>query len=594
MKRLRLAASVLFTRPIGWVLIASFAVRLVPIGYGFPLFLVNDEPAFVLGALKMLELGTLVPVWHEAEFRTVLSYPPLLSYLYLIALAPVLAAHYLLSGAPPLAEYRDILAVSPSFLWIFARAVNAAMAVGLIAVTYAIARRIIGSERASLLAAVALSLSFYHLQLSHVVRHWMPTALLTYAAWLASLGIRAGGGWRPYLWTGFLAGLAMGVNTSAAIALLPAAIQHLAIGRGPWWRRVASVRAWAMVAVALAVLAAVIALYPYGFTRGEGGATVGGDLAMRFFALGAKSISEWRQFLAGYGSLLAIYEPALAAAASLGVLLLIRRAPRFVMTAAVFSILYLTALYLFFNAIPRALIFLLPALAIAAGYAMDRALLMLQNRFPASAAGLTAAYAVVGLMALALPTAVGVRYLTLAARADTRLVAKAWIESNVPPGSKVLMDAQYLRLSNTPEGAYELQRLDPSALRAPDRAALRRSAAPQPAFYVLNLHFIPPGHAYRRADAAFFRRQGYSYFAVEYGYVDQRDLDPQSRALAAEGVLRERFAGFRPGAFDRALDLSGEISTVPPWRLWDIQRFGRFVDIYALPAPDATPGRPGG
>ena len=582
MELIRKTASALITRPIGWVLILALAMRLIPVGYGLPLFLVNDEPAFVLGALKMLELKTLVPAWHEAEFRTVLAYPPLLSYFYLILLAPVLAAHYLLAGAPPLAEYHDSVAVSPSFIWVLARMLNALMAVAIIAVTYAISRRVTGSERASFLAAVALALSFYHLQLSHVVRHWTPAALLVYAAWLSSLGIPTGGGWRPYLRTGLFAGLAMGVNTSGAIALLPAAIQHLALGRGPWWRRMTSARAWAMAALALAILAAVIALYPYGFTRGEGGATVGGDLGMRFSALGSRSVSAWLRFLAGYASLLVTYEPALLAAAAVGLLLLIRRAPRFVMTVAVFSILYLTALYLFFNAIPRALIFLLPALAIAAGYAMDRVLLMLQNRCPASAAGLAAAYVVVGLVAFALPAAVAARYLVLAARPDTRLVAKAWIESNVPPGSHVLMDTQYLRLPNTQDGVRELERLDPSALRAPDRAALRRGEAPPPAFHVLNLHFLNPSVPARAiSDSGYFRRLGFAYLVVERERADASDLVPATRSLAGGLKPIARFTP-RSGGDGDGLDISGEIANVPLGELFRIQRFGQIVEVYRL------------
>ena len=126
----------IFRKPIVWVLLGAFVLRLFGIPYGFPLFLVNDEPAFVLGALKMMELKTLVPAWHSAEFQKVLYYPPFLAYFYLIALAPVLAVHYLASGLPSLAAYQDAFTMNPSFLWIAARVLNALMGVLLIYVVH--------------------------------------------------------------------------------------------------------------------------------------------------------------------------------------------------------------------------------------------------------------------------------------------------------------------------------------------------------------------------------------------------------------------------------------------------------------------------
>ena len=180
----------IFRKPIVWILLGAFVLRLGGVAYGFPLFLVNDEPAFVLGALKMLEEKTLVPAWHADAFRTVLAYPPLPSYLFLVTLAPVLAVHYLLVGMPPLVEYQSLVTLDPSFLWIAARIVNMLLGVALIAVTYALGRRITGSRAAAFFAAGFLAVSFSRLQLSEVVRHWMPAALLLGLGWLIALPLR--------------------------------------------------------------------------------------------------------------------------------------------------------------------------------------------------------------------------------------------------------------------------------------------------------------------------------------------------------------------------------------------------------------------
>ena len=71
---------------IFWILLLALVLRLWGITYGFPLFLVNDETPHVYGALKMIELKTLIPAFHQEEFSKVLYYPPLLSYFFLVTL----------------------------------------------------------------------------------------------------------------------------------------------------------------------------------------------------------------------------------------------------------------------------------------------------------------------------------------------------------------------------------------------------------------------------------------------------------------------------------------------------------------------------
>ena len=64
------------------ILALAALLRIAGIGHGLPLFVVDDEPPFVLAALKMLELKTLLPAAHT-EFQDFLYYPPYLAYLLL-------------------------------------------------------------------------------------------------------------------------------------------------------------------------------------------------------------------------------------------------------------------------------------------------------------------------------------------------------------------------------------------------------------------------------------------------------------------------------------------------------------------------------
>ncbi|MBI2406557.1 MAG: hypothetical protein HYV25_03170, partial [Candidatus Harrisonbacteria bacterium] len=49
-----------------FILAVAFFVRIAGISYGLPMWLVSDEPPFIFGALKMMELRTLVPALHTA------------------------------------------------------------------------------------------------------------------------------------------------------------------------------------------------------------------------------------------------------------------------------------------------------------------------------------------------------------------------------------------------------------------------------------------------------------------------------------------------------------------------------------------------
>ncbi len=572
-------------QPILWILFLALMLRLWGITYGFPLFLVNDEPALVLGALKMMELKTLIPALHQDEFKKVLYYPPLPSYFYLVTLAPVIALKYALSGFPPLADFKDAIALDPTFIWVAARVLNALIGVGAVFVTYLLTKKATGSERASLLAALFLSLSFYHLQLSQVVRHWMPAALLIYLAWLKAADLKTSDSKKLYFLSGLFTGLGGGVNTSSAIAVLPGLIAHFSRKGQSLGKKIISLRLGLFLLTALAVALLFVALYPYGLTRGEGAGTVGGDFSMRLGFILNRSLSGWSAFILDYLKLLVRYETILLAASLIGAAALFRKNRTFVTTVFLFSVFYLTLLYLFFNAIPRALVFILPAMAVMAGYGADRLMLKAQSHLRPAWRNAFALYGAAFLIFFAYPLVVDLRYNLVLNRKDTRLVAKEWIEKNIPPGAKILADLQYLRLINTKEGISDLEKLDPSGLRSSDRALLRRDGKtyPSPAFYVLNLHFISPSKPERlTASPDYFKKLGFKYVIVEYEYADRSDLYPPTRRLVESLERVARFQPYFSDGFRRSLDISGEIATINPLGLFKLERFGQAVDVYKL------------
>src|SRR3989338_8868905 len=82
------------------ILALAALLRLAGVAYGLPFWLVDDEPPFILAALKMLELKTALPFLHATDFQTILYYPPSLSYLFLIPFAPLAGAKPLFFAGP--------------------------------------------------------------------------------------------------------------------------------------------------------------------------------------------------------------------------------------------------------------------------------------------------------------------------------------------------------------------------------------------------------------------------------------------------------------------------------------------------------------
>lgn len=575
-------------KPIFLILFGALLLRLWGVSYGLPLFLVNDETPHVYGALKMIELKTLIPALHAEEFRDVLYYPPLLSYFYLIVLAPVIVIHYLASGMPPLDTYRAMLALDPSFLWIAARAVMAAIGTLGIYLTYRIAQHLSGSRRAGLLAAVFLALSFYHLQLSHNVRHWLPASVLLAFLWERALAMRGGTPpLRSWLALGAVAGAAAGgVNTAAAVGLIPPLAARLGRSGGEGWRqRLFSREVFILLAAFAASTLLLVALYPYGLTRAEGASGATADVAGRFATLAAKSFSGWLEFLGRYMRTLWEFETPLFLLSLAGMAFLWMRRERFwVGVTAFYVIAFFTLLYLFDDFTARGVVFVTPILAAFAGCAAHEIWRKLEIK------KLSAPYRqffnflvslFFFLVIFGWQLAVDLRYQWLLSRPDTRLVARQWLLSNLPADARVLMDAQYLRLPNTPEGARLIGSIDPEALRAADRAVLALGEnAPRLAVAAVNLDLVsPPIRRSLTADPDALIRQGFTHLVFEYRTAD--GIRDDVRRIAERGALLAHFSPWktpRPVSYDG----SGKLERLSLTELWTLERFGLFVDVYQL------------
>jgi dolichyl-phosphate-mannose--protein O-mannosyl transferase len=153
------------------LLTLGFGLRMIGVNYGLPLWLVGDEPPFIIATLQMLKLQTLFPVLHPEIFNPILYFPPYLSYLYLIPFALVLGLQYLF-------HIRDIailvsyITADPSSLFILARIISALAGTATILFVYKAGKHFFQNTYASLIGAIVVTMSASHALLSHWGRDW--------------------------------------------------------------------------------------------------------------------------------------------------------------------------------------------------------------------------------------------------------------------------------------------------------------------------------------------------------------------------------------------------------------------------------------
>ena len=191
-----------------YYLLIPFVLALLGIGYGLPMHLIGDEEALIGGTLKMLELRQPFPVLAPETFKF-LYYPPMLPYLYILASLPVIIFKFAVSGFDVLA-LKDYFVLNLDGIWISARLTTAIFSLGVLVVTYKITK-LIFSKQTAYLATALLSVSFFHVLLSHWARHWIFTVFLVYLTVLLALLFTRGKIKKHWL-IGLIAGIALGTT----------------------------------------------------------------------------------------------------------------------------------------------------------------------------------------------------------------------------------------------------------------------------------------------------------------------------------------------------------------------------------------------
>ena len=542
-----------------WLVIAGAAVlRLAGLTFGLPLTLVADEPSAIFGALKMLELKTVVPALHSAEFASVLYYPPYLSYLFLLPFAVVGGLGFLLSGQS-LEVFTNLLIVDSSIFFILARLLSITASVVSIVLIYQVARRLWPAAPVwvATLAAFFLSVSPTYLALGSVARHWVFIGLLI----AVILRLLVSDLKRKYFWSFLASGVGMGISAIAGIGVA-LTLWWLVLDEG----KKGFIR-WRELIIGLATFAVLAwlpnLLYPqsHGFVN---------DVSLLVGKSFWGALFSAPQFLLTAGRV----EILLVALAAAGLFWLIHNRQKFGWLVAGFTVFYCLLFYLFFHFETRFLTPLLPLFALAAAYGAWQL-----TNFKVAPSGIevgpqeseprgpTSGVAVNVLICLAM-LVTGLRFAYLTYQDDTRAFAYDWALENIPAGSRVIVAGELLRLPvvEAPVGKFA-RRTDQA------EASLTKAGVDYgPAFDALNLYTFDPVVDQEAALALI------GSAPLDYVIID--DDSPWQTVLSDILASGEEIEDLT-GSGRRFLYTAGHF-WVFPWELWQFDRFGPEIKIFKL------------
>ncbi len=428
------------------------------------------------------------------------------------------------------------------------RGIVAATGVLTVAATY-LAGRELFSRRAALFGASILTVSFLHVRNSHYATNDVLATFFLGLSFLFSARVYTRGRTGDYLLAGLFGGLGTATKYNVGFFCVAILAAHLMrdrrLGRhgGQWQRHLP------LVASALASLAAFILATPYSVLdfqtfwydfRTQSG--FGAD-PWRGQATKASAILYLETLARGFG----IIPLALAV---VGVVLAARRERLRLALLAAVPLVYLAFMsgqQLFFA---RFAIPLLPFLAMLAGYAVHQLGCLAKQSSWSTVLSLAVAAA-----AVAQPLALSAQHDDLCGREDTRALAVAWIEANVPSSATVAVES-YSQL-NSPFG-WKSRQLRGTSVYWPEKDVDATEVLSGRFDYVITTSF------------------GYeSWWASDHPPSIYKSLEDRGRLVAV----------FAPGPGGTDVGYSLDDGYTPFWYLAERERPGPTVKIYEMRQP---------
>jgi hypothetical protein len=409
----------------------AIGLRLWGIAFGLPYDLTADEPHQIVQALKVGagEGGPLVRMWHTVGKGG-------LDYILFVEYGFLYVFWWLIGRVQESREFALQYLKDPTAFYLVGRVTSAVMSALTTVAVFEVGRRIYNA-RVGFGAALFGAVAYYHAAYSHVINVHIAMAFAMWASLAVYVTYERSRHRGALIVCGLLSGVAIALAYTSAIGLLMllTALLFVSDHDGGGLGRIKD------AAILLTAALAGVALLSPDLLTGAG-------LLVRNFAAQPQaepntdirtaidSVTILRQVQwTGYLALLVKpYNVLTTAGAVVGIIAGVWRRERWTMMLSVAAILLLVIVSAASRGASESyLLPITPALWLLCSRGL--AVLPIDRRF---AFGVTLAVA-------AVPLFFTVRDDFMLARPDTRVLAKSWIEANVPQGSKILMDGMRFR-----------------------------------------------------------------------------------------------------------------------------------------------------
>jgi 4-amino-4-deoxy-L-arabinose transferase-like glycosyltransferase len=408
--------------PIGVISIFAVAVRLWGIDFGLPYAYHVDEPRYLHSAVGIIQSGNLNPGWF---------YQPSL-YIYLITV--IISSYYLFGRSIGQFQSTDELFRPPYSFdgqielpveFLLARLLTVFFGVSTILLIYYVARRWMGKAGA-IVSALLLAVSIFHVQSSHFIATDVPVAFFIILTLFAAGRIVDGGKPWHYVMAGLAIGLAVGTKYSAYVIVVPVLMAHLIAWRKGTTNLISTDLLWlglvALITYTLTTPYSLLdssqfiedILYEWRHHKVVGHIGAEGDTAWWLVTRLWNSSDRWVTVAAFIGFALGIWKREWKILLVLG-----------------FALTYFLSMASNLVRFERFLVPLIPALALAAGYAFAVTFKQWPTR------NVRIALIILLVLMLIEPVTAIIQTDRTLAQNDVRTVARAWIRDNIPPGSKI-------------------------------------------------------------------------------------------------------------------------------------------------------------
>ncbi len=535
------------------ILIVAFLVRWPGISYGLPFRINGDEGSAVYGALKMMELKTIIPALHAEEFKEVLSYSPYLSYLYLpffsfLILLEFLRFFFLGGGFYNIIEFKNFVMSDAPRFFALARLLNVLLALIILYLVYRTSKNIFKNKYPALLSSVFLAFSVLFINVSYFVRHWIPAALL-FTAIMYVLSHSEYSSKKKYILSLFLAGLGVGFNYLAGISIFFIFLWFIFYDKLSLKEYLKE--RWFCGAIILFLSLSFLAIILYPNTVGFEVNTVGKYL----------SPSSFFEFYKFYFMEMLKTEPGFLFFIITGFVFSFLNKRGYFFTTALFCVFYVSFIsFAFHILIGRYIIILYPLFAIMAGYGfyeISKKIFLKFNFFAVYILTFVVFFPI-------LLTAVKLDYLLL--RNDTRAQVLKWLNTSISSDVKIATLAPFMRVPPLKSAIEEQRIIDAASLRKVDFAelALNERFLIGSRYHSLNLYTVNNREFFKNM-ALYLKTNNYSYLIFNEEFAATKNILGSVDGLAENVLVFKGFGNvndFTNIINDATLDYGGGLKNI--------------------------------